>query len=114
IQGLADAARNFRVGRAILPEGIEADEDGRELAEELAGVPIERARGRTEFDVGGVRVTIFAADGEGLKANDRSIVVRLDMGERAILLTGDIERAGEEVVVGSGLATDVDVVKAAH
>ena len=115
IQGLADVARNFEVGRAVIPRGLEASGDGAELLAELEGVETEILAGVRVFEVAGVRVTMLVAgDDEGLSENDRSIVVKLEFGDRAILLTGDIEQGAEAALLARGVDMNADVVKVAH
>jgi competence protein ComEC len=46
--------------------------------------------------------------------NDDSLVLRVKFGERAILLTGDIEKRAEASLVTSGRALDTDVIKVPH
>lgn len=66
-----------------------------------------------------VDVLVLAAggedsDGEALEANDGSVVLRVSHGDRSLLLTGDVERAGESRLLDLGKLLDVDVVKAPH
>jgi len=46
--------------------------------------------------------------------NDLSIAVILQVGRIRVLLSGDLEKAGEGAVLSSGLITDVDILKAGH
>ena len=46
--------------------------------------------------------------------NNDSIVLLLQLGERTLLLTGDIEMAGENGMLRSGEELRADVVKVAH
>ena len=47
-------------------------------------------------------------------SNDDSLVLRLQYGSRAILLTGDIEKKAEAALLNSGRELHSDVVKVAH
>jgi competence protein ComEC len=79
---------------------------------------------RWSTDIGGVKVDVlhpFPGPYEGktfywaLDANDNSLVLRLRYGQRTILLLGDVEERGEELMVeryGQGLRADV--IKVAH
>ena len=49
-----------------------------------------------------------------LSLNDGSVVLRLRYAERSLLLTGDIERTGEAVLLASGSELRSDVLKAPH
>ena len=46
--------------------------------------------------------------------NDRSVVLRVQSGDQAILLTGDLERSGEAALLGSGAAVAAQVLKVPH
>ncbi len=46
--------------------------------------------------------------------NDRSVVLRVESGDQAILLTGDLERNGEAVLLGSGTKLAAQVLKVPH
>ena len=46
--------------------------------------------------------------------NNDSVVIRLQFGERALLLTGDIETGAENALVRAPTDLHVDVVKVAH
>jgi competence protein ComEC len=48
------------------------------------------------------------------KANNRSIVLRIRMGHQRSLLTGDIEREAENLLVASGMPLAADVLKVPH
>lgn len=62
--------------------------------------------------------TLSAADWVELAVNDsendRSIVLLLQFGRLKILLTGDLEKTGEAALLGSGLITEVDILKVGH
>jgi len=46
--------------------------------------------------------------------NDRSVVLRAQSGDQAILLTGDLERNGEAALLGSGATLAAQVLKVPH
>lgn len=67
----------------------------------------------------GVAETTLSAGLENIKSsmeweNDRSIVLKMIINGRSLLLTGDIEKATEQALVTQGLITRVDVLKVAH
>jgi competence protein ComEC len=49
-----------------------------------------------------------------MSGNDRSIVIRLVYGSVAVLLTGDIEREGEEALLRTGVDLRADLLKVPH
>ncbi|OGB95885.1 MAG: DNA internalization-related competence protein ComEC/Rec2 [candidate division NC10 bacterium RBG_16_65_8] len=52
--------------------------------------------------------------GRKLGANDRSVVLRVQLQDQAILLTGDLERDGEAAILRSGTALKAQVLKVPH
>lgn len=83
------------------------------------GVPLRRLRPGEIFLRGGVRWEILSASGTtGLESpeneNDRSIVMRLTLGESSVLLTGDAGEDVERALLASGLPLEADVLKVAH
>ncbi len=83
------------------------------------GVPRRRLRAGETFRWGGVLWEILAASGAPGKAppeneNDRSIVMRLTLGESSVLLTGDAGEELERELLSSGAALQADVLKVAH
>jgi competence protein ComEC len=51
---------------------------------------------------------------KGFKMNDASVVFRLDHGETSFLFTGDLEIAGEQELLTSGVKLRADVLKVGH
>ena len=49
-----------------------------------------------------------------LGLNDNSITLRLELGQRSFLLTGDLERDSERLLVEAGRIQPADVLKVAH
>ena len=115
IQGLADVAENFTIGKVIVGRAAVGAVDYDALASISARKKIrfETVSAGEGFEVGGARVEILnpAAGNEG-SDNDGSVVMRIVLGERAFLLTGDIERAAEAAIAGQPL--NADVVKVPH
>lgn len=50
----------------------------------------------------------------GMQDNNASLVMLLEYGKVRILLTGDLEAAGEEALIRDGLAEDIDILKLGH
>jgi competence protein ComEC len=70
-----------------------------------------------ERRVGGVRVQVLSpcpGFRRELGANDNSFVVRLALGERAFLLTGDAEHEAEEALLARGVPLAADWLKVGH
>jgi competence protein ComEC len=120
IQGLADVARNFDIGSAIFGRMPPDDPDFAELATVLGrrGIPYGLlARGdRLKYGEATVEVLYPLAtdDPVAVSDNDHSVVLRIIMGSRSFLLTGDIERRAEAELVSSGGTLAADLIKVAH
>jgi competence protein ComEC len=81
------------------------------------GVPVrERGAGSPPLAVGDLRATPLWPPpvGEPASRNDRSLVLRVEVAGRRVLLTGDLEAAGERALLASGLDLRADVLKLGH
>lgn len=118
IQGLVDVASNFEIGKAYFASVQGESKDYLELSGVLdkRGVGREFLRTGDSFEIGGVRIDVLypSISESGLSENDRSLVVSMSYGETRILLTGDIEREAEAILVNSAKLDPFDVVKAPH
>ena len=103
IEGFSDVLRNFPV-KAVLA-------GPQTLLETRTHVETVHAGDAMQFGDVGVSVLWPPAEGGG-SDNDNSVVLRIKFGERTILLTGDIEKAAERVLVQQQLKADV--VKVPH
>jgi len=96
------------------------DEEYTKIAETLAkrDIPVRIIGAGDVLRVGAVTAKVlWPASEEGPNfpsRNNDSIVLRLQFGEPALLLTGDIEMAGENGMLRSGEELRADVVKVAH
>jgi competence protein ComEC len=87
-------------------------------ARTVAEVPAQSVREGVSFEV--LHPHPGAEEGEGLPYfpgfadNDNSLVLRLRLGERTLLLPGDIEQPAEALLVGRGLHGPVDLMTAPH
>ena len=120
VDGLNDVARNFGVRAALVARTPGQDEEYAKLAETLAArdIPLRIIGAGDVLRVGAVTAKVLwptpEEDSNFPSRNNDSIVLRLQFGERALLLTGDIEMAGENGLLRSGEALRADVVKVAH
>lgn len=115
VEGFPDIARSFAIGAAL--DGLGASPDGTlEQAARAANVPLYSLKRGDAFEVDGVRVETLApfADDARASSNNRSLVLRLRFGERAFLLTGDIEKETETRLAESESELRADVLKVAH
>src|SRR5688500_1001555 len=119
VQGLADVARNFRIGQAWfgLPQVDDADQLRLTNVLSRYGVPIRNLVRGEQSEIGGTLVEILNPLGAGAdiwKENDRSLVMRLTYGNSSFLLTGDIEQVAEHYITNTGQSLSADVVKVPH
>jgi competence protein ComEC len=94
------------------------DKDWRRLAE-LARAAGSRLRSLHRGDVielGGVRWEVYAPlpDLAPHDKNEASLVVRASYGRHALLLTGDMDRKTEALLLEAGYAARADILKVAH
>ena len=120
IQGLSDAAKNFRVKAAIFGGTPANDAEFAELYSILQNREIEMvtlSRGDA-LAFGDVKIEILNPPRDDLpdaaSDNNRSLVMRVVYGERKFLLTGDIEKETEKELLIAPEFLRADVVKVAH
>ncbi|HEV7744230.1 MAG TPA: ComEC/Rec2 family competence protein [Pyrinomonadaceae bacterium] len=120
IDGLNDVARNFAVRAALVARTPVQDEEYARFAETLAerNIPLRLIGAGDVLKFGEVTAKVlWPAPLENQSApsrNNDSVVLRFQFGDRAVLLTGDIEIAGEQGILRSGEDIRADVVKVAH
>ncbi|ANS78369.1 ComEC/Rec2-related protein [Serinicoccus hydrothermalis] len=82
------------------------------------GIPVHQARVGDRWDVGAARATVLWPSATppvaGSAANNASIVLDVDVGGTALLLTGDLEPESARQVRESTQGRDYDVLKVAH
>ena len=112
--GLAAILRNFRPREFWV--GVHPPEALIELAGEL-GIEVRRRVAGPPAEFSGAEIQVLApADGfaYGKPGNNDSLVLRLSLGERSFLLTGDVEDVMEWRLVSGGRIRHADVLKVAH
>jgi competence protein ComEC len=117
IDGLNDVLKNFTVRSALVARRPADDPEYAKFAQTLArtNTHSETIEAGDVIQFGDVAVTVLWPPGGGeTSTNDDSIVLRIQYGERSILLTGDIERASEQALLISQQQLHTDVIKVAH
>jgi competence protein ComEC len=120
IDGLNDIARNFRVRAALVARAPKSDLEFTRLSETLSSqrVPIQLIGSGDLLRFGNVTISVLwpksAQSTELASQNNDSIVLRVLLGQRSFLLTGDIEAGAEEALASLGDSVRADVVKVAH
>jgi len=125
ITGLLHVLDKYNVGLVLLPEVAHSSGLQEKWLDMIVerGVPVRLAKAGQKLTVDDVYFRILGplfTEGAGLAAkaslNNASVVARVDYGQLSFLLTGDIERRVENMLVqntDSGLL-DVDILKAGH
>jgi competence protein ComEC len=120
IDGLNDVARNFNVDAALVARTPRQDEEYQQFAETLSirRIPTRLIGAGDVLRFGKVTATVLwpppSTNTDAPSGNNDSIVLRLQFGDRAFLLTGDVEMAGERGMLQARGDLAVDVVKVAH
>jgi competence protein ComEC len=117
IDGLNDVLRNFSVRGAFVartpPDDPEFATFSRTARE--TGTHIETIQAGDTIQFGAVEISVLwpPVESRGSSNND-SVVLRIQFGQRSILLTGDIEKSAEQELVALRHQLRADVVKAPH
>jgi competence protein ComEC len=120
IDGLNDVVRNFLVRAALVARTPRRDPEYARFSETLfeERVPVRIVGSGDVLRFGSVTASVLwplpATNPDAASRNNDSIVLRLQLGDRALLLTGDIEMAGERAIMSSNENLRADVVKVAH
>lgn len=120
IQGLTDVARNFSIRSALVARRPAGDPDFVDLWAVLhrRGIPIQMVSRGDRLQFGDAHVEVLHPGpvvGDTTRSgNSDSLVLRIVYGNRAFLLTGDIEAQAEKEVVYHSGTLRADLVKVAH
>ena len=117
IDGLNDVLKNFTVRNALIAHAPANDPEFAKFSETLKQTNTVAAtlQAADVIHFGDVELSVlWPPQGGETSANNDSIVLRLKFGERAILLTGDIEKQAERSLLDSGQTLRADVVKVPH
>jgi len=116
--GLYNILENFQVGAIVCSEYSFLDEEATvynavRLAE-VKKVEIVNAKAGDRLFFGDAEFNFIWIDKKSDSNNDRSLVVRLNMGGYVFLFSGDISQAVEERMLAYGIDVSCDVLKVAH
>ncbi|CAN5868964.1 hypothetical protein BH18ACI4_BH18ACI4_13840 [soil metagenome] len=120
IDGLNDVARNFEVRSALVARTTRKDPEFAKFYDTATarGIPFVVVGAGDVLRFAGSTATVLwpraTTKAETGSRNNDSIVLRLQNGERSILLTGDIESLAEANMLPRDSDLPVDVVKVAH
>ncbi|HEY6232725.1 MAG TPA: ComEC/Rec2 family competence protein [Pyrinomonadaceae bacterium] len=120
IDGLNDVARNFRVRAALVARTPANDQEFARFARTVAerNIPLTVVSRGDVLRFGEVTARvlwpIMLANPNASSNNNDSIVLRLQLGTRSLLLTGDVETPAENEMLRAHENVGADVVKVAH
>ena len=119
-QGFEDIGKSFEIGEAItgvIPTNDPQFEAFRKAAN-LNNAPIKSWKRGDTFEIDGVKIEVLAPFEDVLKAevsaNNQSLVIRIQFGERSFLLTGDAEKEVEKRLSLEPENLQSDVLKVGH
>ena len=119
-QGFEDIGKSFAIGEAIT--GVVPTNDPQfdafRRAASLNNAPIKSWKHGDTFEIDGVKIEVLAPFEDALKAevaaNNQSLVIRIQFGERSFLLTGDAEKEVEKRLSLEPQNFQSDVLKVGH
>ena len=120
IAGLPQILARFPVGVFLEPGCPDATELQAALHEEIdaQGIPVRDPRAGDVVLVGDLSFRVLSPDrcwdDSHSDPNNDSIVLLLDAGGDSMLFTGDSEVEAQQVLLDTGVLTDVDVLKMPH
>ncbi len=121
IDGLNDIVRNFRVRAGLVARVPSSDPEFAQMAQSLAsgGVPLRLVGAGDELRFGNVSLRVLwphpSDDSRLASANNDSLVLKIEFGNRSVLLLGDIESKAEQALVQKyHNQLTADVTKVAH
>ncbi|MBI1760442.1 MAG: ComEC/Rec2 family competence protein [Acidobacteria bacterium] len=119
-EAFAEVIHALSIGQALAGSVPRANErpDLFTRAVRARGLPLRLLKRGEMLNLDGARLEVLSpfADAGEVKPSDNnaSLVLRLTLGQRAFLLTGDIEKETEARLVASGELQKADVLKVAH
>jgi competence protein ComEC len=115
-EAFGEIVESFAIGQALTGSLPNAETDLFARGVRERGLPLRVVKRGEALELDGVRLEAlspFAASGEPAD-NNSSLVLRLSLGKRVFLLTGDIEREAEARLLAAGSELRADVLKVAH
>ncbi len=117
-EGFGEIVRGFGIGAALkgAPKRSDQPPDAFDRAALAANAPLRSLKRGDALDIDGARVEVLSpfVDQPPMSDNNESLVLRITFGARSFLLTGDIEKEAEAMLVESKSDLRADVLKVAH
>ncbi|SFL65776.1 DNA internalization-related competence protein ComEC/Rec2 [Salibacterium qingdaonense] len=114
--GAPAVMKDIRVKEVVYGKGRDFKEAEAALLNAVSnkGIPVVSAGQGTSWRAGESLFQVLAPDGDEPAGNERSIVLRADLGNTDWLFTGDIGRAGEEELLSEFREVKADILKVGH
>src|SRR5262245_51999810 len=116
--GFPEIVRGFEIGEAIRGARTKARPDLFDKAVYLSQALLRTVKRGDGFEIDGVRIEILSPAAEPdqppMSDNNESLVMRVGFGQRAFLLTGDIEKEAEQLLTRSINDLRSGILKVAH
>ena len=117
IDGLNDVLKNFSVRAALIARRPRDDPEFEKFSQRLTETRTnsETIQAGDVIRFGEVEINVlWPPNGGDTSTNNDSVALRIQFGERSILLTGDIEQVAERSLLASQQQLSADVVKVPH
>lgn len=121
INGLVPVLNTFPVDHVLMPPvdypGTISTASYRKFLDAVTynGAPVTYPTVGTEFMLGSAKISVIAPNSDWYEdANNYSIVLRVDYGEKSFLICGDCLKESEAEMMAAGYDLDVDVMTVPH
>ena len=118
--GLLELARRGRIGRLVVPPVVAGEDDAWRRELDALGLSVqEGGEGMTVTFTDGVTVEVLNPPspplaGTASDLDNNGLVLRVRMGDAAVLFTGDLYEDGERLMVDRGAELSAGVLKIGH
>ena len=120
MDGLLELARRGRIGRLVVPPVLPGEDDGWRRELDALGVSVhEGVEGMVVEFTDGVTVEVLNPPspplvGTASDVDNNGLVLRVRLGEAALLFTGDLFEGGERLMLERGADVGAAVLKLGH
>ncbi|MGD6818172.1 DNA internalization-related competence protein ComEC/Rec2 [Metabacillus sp. 113a] len=109
-------AEAVTISKLIIPEGFVRDDSDRRIINESSrrGISVQTVKGGELIMEEGIHFQVLWPLQWSDSKNEDSLVLRFTLGGQRWLLTGDLEKEGEEAMLRAYRDIEIDVLKAGH